>query len=71
MGPGYERHEIEGIGGRLKKKLVKMVKVGACAPEYREEKASGTYMLREIDGVARSWCGWCWRVIPASKEVAA
>ena len=32
-GAGYARHEIEGIGGVVKRKLVKMVKVGACVPD--------------------------------------
>ena len=68
MGPGYARHEIEGIGGVVKKKLVRMVKVGACVPEYGDEKEMGRFLVREMDGRARSWCGWCWRVIPGAKD---
>lgn len=64
LGPGYARHEIEGIGGVVKTKLVQMVKVGACVPEYEDEKAKGEVLGREIQGMVRSWCGWCWRVIP-------
>ncbi|KAL7810307.1 hypothetical protein V8C44DRAFT_332899 [Trichoderma aethiopicum] len=69
LGPGYERHEIEGIGGIVKRKLVRMVRVGACVPEWEDEKGSGNKILaREVNGAARSWCGWCWRVIPGDKD---
>lgn len=71
MGPGYARHEIEGIGGVMKKKLVKMVKVGACVPEWADEKSAGKFLIREQEGKARSWCGWCWRVVPGVKDVIA
>ncbi|KAK4229598.1 hypothetical protein QBC38DRAFT_97122 [Podospora fimiseda] len=66
--PGYERHEIEGIGGVVKKKLVRMVKVGACVPEWDDERARGEIMGREVKGERRSWCGWCWRVIPSKQD---
>lgn len=68
MGPGYERHEIEGIGGVVKKKLVRMVRVGACVPEFEDERQIGRFLVREVDGRARSWCGWCWRVVPGAKD---
>lgn len=69
LGPGYERHEIEGIGGIVKRKLVRMVRVGACVPEWEDEKGSNSKILaREVNGTARSWCGWCWRVIPGEKD---
>jgi hypothetical protein len=68
LGPGYARHEIEGIGGQLKKKRVKMVRVGACVPEWVDEKASGEVLGRELRGQLRSWCGWCRRVIPGKKD---
>ncbi|RFU77213.1 sulfate transporter [Trichoderma arundinaceum] len=69
LGPGYERHEIEGIGGIVKRKLVRMVRVGACVPEWEDEKGSGNKILaREVNGTVRSWCGWCWRVIPGEKD---
>jgi len=68
MGPGYARHEIEGIGGVVKKKLVRMVKVGACVPEWGDEKEMGKFLVRECEGRARSWCGWCWRVVPGVKD---
>ncbi|KAL5321954.1 hypothetical protein ACEPPN_009919 [Leptodophora sp. 'Broadleaf-Isolate-01'] len=69
MGPGYARHEIEGIGGVVKKKLVRMVRVGACVPEWGDEKDAGKFLVREQEGKARSWCGWCWRVVPGAKDV--
>ncbi|TGO34851.1 hypothetical protein BHYA_0179g00080 [Botrytis hyacinthi] len=69
LGPGYARHEIEGIGGVMKKKRVKMVKVGACVPEFGDEKSEGRYLVREMEGKARSWCGWCHRVVKASDDV--
>lgn len=70
LGPGYARHEIEGIGGVVKRKLMKMVKVGACVPEYENEKGPGRRALsREIQGLERSWCGWCWRVVPGKKDL--
>ncbi|GJN78457.1 hypothetical protein PLIIFM63780_001951 [Purpureocillium lilacinum] len=70
LGPGYARHEIEGIGGRVKRKLVRMVRVGACVPEWDDEKGSGSRVLApEVNGSCRSWCGWCWRVIPGRKDI--
>lgn len=69
LGPGYARHEVEGIGGVIKKTMVKMVKIGACVPEYREERQNSLLMQREIQGRVRSWCGWCWRVIPSRKDL--
>ncbi|KAI0019221.1 hypothetical protein F4780DRAFT_793518 [Xylariomycetidae sp. FL0641] len=66
--PGYARHEIEGIGGRVKTKLVRMLRVGACVPEWEDEKDSGQILGRELAGRRRSYCGWCWRVIPSAKD---
>jgi len=71
MGPGYARHEIEGIGGVVKTKLVRMVRVGACVPEWEDEKARGEILGREVQGRVRSWCGWCCRVIPGKKDYDA
>lgn len=67
-GPGYMRHEIEGIGGVVKKKLMTVVRVGACVTEWGDEKAQGKFLVRECDGRSRSWCGWCWRVVPGVKD---
>ncbi|KJR89107.1 uncharacterized protein SPSK_06151 [Sporothrix schenckii 1099-18] len=68
LGPGYARHEIEGIGGVVKRKRVKMVRVGACVHDWEDELARGAILEREITGSVRSWCGWCWRPIPSQRD---
>ena len=67
--PGYDRHEVEGIGGVMKKMRVRMVKVGACVPEWEDERVKGEILGRELQGKRRSWCGWCRRVIPSRKDL--
>ncbi|KLJ13460.1 hypothetical protein EMPG_11611 [Blastomyces silverae] len=67
-GPGYLRQEIEGVGGVVKQKVKKRVRVGACVEEHEDEKGSESYLMREYLGDVRSWCGWCERVIPCSTE---
>ncbi|KAI1085284.1 hypothetical protein F5B20DRAFT_138130 [Whalleya microplaca] len=67
--PGYARHEIEGIGGVVKTKLVRIVRVGAGVPEWEDEKNKGQILEREVSGRSRCWCGWCWRVIPGRKDI--
>ncbi|CAK7200964.1 hypothetical protein SEUCBS139899_003664 [Sporothrix eucalyptigena] len=69
LGPGYARHEIEGIGGVVKRKRVKMVRVGACVHDWEDELARGAILEREITGRVRSWCGWCWRPIPSQRDM--
>ncbi|KAL2829034.1 hypothetical protein BDW59DRAFT_41318 [Aspergillus cavernicola] len=69
--PGYLRQEIIGIGGRVKQKAKKRVMVGACVVEHEDERDTGEYLTREEEGAHRSWCGWCWRVIPAKHEASA
>ncbi|KAL3470540.1 hypothetical protein BJX99DRAFT_48182 [Aspergillus californicus] len=69
--PGYLRQEIIGIGGRVKQITKKRVMVGACVVEHEEERDTGNYLTREEEGAHRSWCGWCWRVIPAKHEASA
>ena len=61
--PGYLRQEVEGLGGVMKKKVKKRVKVGATVWEYDDERESGKYLEREASGEQRSWCGWCSRVV--------
>ncbi|KAL4881358.1 hypothetical protein BJY04DRAFT_188729 [Aspergillus karnatakaensis] len=68
---GYLRQEIIGIGGRVKQRAKKRVMVGACVVEHEDERESGDYLTREEGGCHRSWCGWCWRVVPAKSEVSA
>ncbi|KAI9831681.1 MAG: hypothetical protein M1819_004747 [Sarea resinae] len=67
-GPGYMMQEIEGIGGIVKKKVKKRVKLGAVVTEYEDERESAKYLTREEKGEQRSWCGWCSRVIPGPNE---
>lgn len=71
VGPGYARHEVEGIGNKIKTIKMSMVRVGGCVPEWKDEKASGQALGREIAGDVRSWCGWCHRVIPGKKDYLA
>ncbi|KAA8649827.1 uncharacterized protein ATNIH1004_002504 [Aspergillus tanneri] len=67
--PGYFRQEIIGIGGVVKQKAKKRVTVGACVVEHEDERETGQYLMREEEGQDRSWCGWCWRVIPSKTEI--
>ena len=69
-GPGYFRQEIEGIGGEIKSKSRKLVKVGATVYEFRDERESGNHLGREFSGELRSWCSWCARVCPSHTELA-
>lgn len=71
VGPGYARHEVEGIGNKIKTVKVSMIRIGGCVPEWKDEKATGQSLRREIGGEVRSWCGWCDRVIPGKLEVDA
>ncbi|KAL9617786.1 MAG: hypothetical protein Q9160_007440 [Pyrenula sp. 1 TL-2023] len=68
-GPGYLRQEIEGIGGVVKKKVKKRVRVGATVQEFEDERESGRYLDREEKGSLRCWCGWCDRVVPRRGEI--
>lgn len=61
--PGYFQQEVEGIGGVVKKKVKRKVKVGATVVEHEDErKDPRRYLEREATGKERSWCGWCGRV---------
>jgi len=66
--PGYLRQEIEGIGGVVKKKVKKKVRVGATVWEFDDERESGKYLEREGSGSQRSWCGWCSRVVMSEHD---
>lgn len=66
--PGYFRQEIEGVGGKVKSKSRKLVKVGATVYEFKDERESGKYLSREGNGELRSWCSWCSRVCPSKQE---
>ena len=67
-GTSYLTQEIEGIGGIVKKKVKKRVKVGAVVKEYEDEREHGNYMSREQKGVNRSWCHWCERVVLGQRD---
>ena len=68
-GSSYSCHEIVGIGGKVKKKLNKMVPVGAVVKEYEDERATGKFLRREQEGSNRSWCSWCDRIVVGKKDV--
>ncbi|KAL8870553.1 MAG: hypothetical protein Q9174_003433 [Haloplaca sp. 1 TL-2023] len=66
---GDWQQEIEGIGGRMKKKYKQSTKVGKPVKEWEDERAGKEDVLgREFRGEARSWCGWCGRVIWGKKD---
>lgn len=65
---GYFLQEIEGIGGVVKKKVKRRMQVGAVVKEYEDEREQGKYLAREQDGVDRSWCSWCARVVLSKKD---
>lgn len=65
---GYLRQEVEGIGGVVKKKVKKRVRMGATVWEYDDERGSGQYLEREASGMERSWCGWCGRVVKGLRD---
>jgi len=67
-GNSYLTHEMEGIGGVVKKKVKKRIKVGCVVKEYEDERDNGSYLKREQGGANRSWCYWCLRIIPGNKD---
>jgi hypothetical protein len=69
--------EMEGIGGTVKMKTRRLVRVGAevdyCSDG--EENAGGEScssakkcLEAEVKGEVRSWCAWCERVIPSKED---
>jgi hypothetical protein len=70
-GPSYHEQEIEGIGGVLKVKHKKQVRVGECVKLYEDEKEKSIqYLEREVKGELRSWCSWCKRVVLGERDTA-
>jgi hypothetical protein len=68
-GTGYLEQEIEGIGGVIKVKHKKMVRVGECVKLYEDEKEKSIqYLDREVKGELRSWCSWCKRVVLGERD---
>jgi hypothetical protein len=69
-GTSYMMQEIEGVGGVVKGKVKKRVKVGAVVREYQDEREKGVQRLeREASGRVRSWCAWCERVVPGPEDI--
>lgn len=71
LGPGYARHEVEGIGNKIKSVKINMVRVGGCVTEWGDEKLSGSSLGPEVSGQVRSLCGWCSRVLPSKMDYEA
>lgn len=70
-GTSYLAQEIEGIGGVLKVKHKKQVRVGECVKLYEDEREKAVqYLEREVTGNLRSWCSWCERIILGEKDKA-
>ena len=75
-GGGFEVQEMEGVGGVVKMKVKKMVRVGRWVEEWEDERdglsTEGRVRVleREIEGRNRSWCAWCERVIPSKDDMA-
>ena len=65
---GYFRQEMEGIGGTVRGKCKKMVRVGRTVEEYEDERDTGEYLGREARREHRSWCGWCDRMVLGRKD---
>ncbi|KAF3491749.1 uncharacterized protein GIQ15_01266 [Arthroderma uncinatum] len=66
--PGYLRQEIEGIGGVVKQKVKKRVRVGASVEERDDDRETATYLKQETSGAVRSRCGWCSGIVPSNSE---
>ncbi|KAI4746065.1 hypothetical protein E4T50_03546 [Aureobasidium sp. EXF-12298] len=66
---GYFLQEMEGIGGVVKKKVKRRLLVGDVVQEFEDEREGGRYLEREQEGVERSWCSWCDRVVLGRKDV--
>ncbi|KAF2024312.1 hypothetical protein EK21DRAFT_22562, partial [Setomelanomma holmii] len=70
-GTSYHAQEIEGIGGVLKVKHKKQVRVGECVKLYEDEREKAVrYLEREVIGKLRSWCSWCERIVLGEKDKA-
>ncbi|KAF1976824.1 hypothetical protein BU23DRAFT_454963 [Bimuria novae-zelandiae CBS 107.79] len=68
-GTSYHAQEIEGIGGVVKMKLKKQVRVGECVKVYEDERdKSIRWLEREVQGKLRSWCSWCERVVLGERD---
>ena len=66
---GYLHQEIEGIGGVVKKKTVRRIRVGKTVIEYDDERQQERWLAREVERERRGWCGWCNRVVLGLKDI--
>lgn len=48
-----------GIWKKIKTVKVSMMRIGGCVPGWKDEKAEGQSLRREVGGEVRSWCSWC------------
>lgn len=68
-GGSFAAQEVEGVGGVVKMKVKRLVRVGAEVDEFDDDDAEGSMGLeKEIRGETRSWCAWCRRVIPSKGD---
>lgn len=68
-GSSYSTQEMVGIGGKVKTKVKKQVRVGAIVKEYEDERVSEDFLGREQSHQNRSWCSWCERVVVGRKDL--
>ena len=66
--PSYYAQEVEGIGGVVRRTTYHRERVGAVVPEYEGERATGQFLKAEHEGDVRSWCSWCFRVLPGKED---
>ncbi|KAL5121425.1 hypothetical protein ACEQ8H_000496 [Pleosporales sp. CAS-2024a] len=70
-GTSYLAQEMEGIGGVLKVKHKKQLRVGECVKLYEDEQNKTVQGFeREVTGQLRSWCSWCERIVLGEKDKA-
>jgi len=70
QGTSFAVQEMEGVGGVVKKKVKKLIAVGAWVAENEDERdGKRKYLDREVQSCVRSWCAWCERVIPSKKDL--
>lgn len=66
--PSYYAREVEGIGGVVRRTTSHRERVGAVVPEYEGERQTGHFLEAERLGELRSWCSWCFRVVPSKED---
>ena len=67
-GSSYTTVEVVGIGGVVRRKVKKLVRVGGVVKEYEDERLKGDFLGREREGGMRGWCAWCERVVLGKKD---